>query len=152
MKVNFRDKNGFTTVDLSIAMIVLIIFVVIMTSFSNNVYLASMEAKRTAVALNYAVDIFEHIGRVSFDEVVASTELLAIPSLQSFKFSENTTKDGVGYIKGKIGTYNISLEIKDEYGDGIVKTITLTIEYPVSRKTSEKLELKRLKTIDPSTG
>ncbi|MCI9365743.1 MAG: hypothetical protein HFJ54_03935 [Clostridia bacterium] len=57
MKINLKNKNGFTTIDLTIALIVVMLFVTIMTSISYNTYLVSTEAKRTAVALNYAVRI-----------------------------------------------------------------------------------------------
>lgn len=148
MKINLRGKKGFTTVDLSIAMIVIIIFVVIMTSISNSVYSASMEAKRTAVALNYAVDIFEHIGAVDISEVTASKDLLDISSLQNFTYETTTTINGIDIITGKIGTYEMRLEIEDYGNDGIVKIITLNITYPVSKNKKENLQLQRIKAIE----
>ncbi len=150
MKINLRSKNGFTTVDLSIAMIVIMIFVVIMTSISNSVYSSSMEAKRTAVALNYAVDIFEHIGEVDISEVTASRDLLEISSLQNFVYENATTINGIDVITGKIGTYELRLEIEDYKGDGVVKIVRLIITYPVSKKKTETLELQRIKAIDKS--
>lgn len=148
MKINLKEKRGFTTVDLSIAMIIIIIFVVIMTSISNSVYSSSMEAKRTAVALNYAVDIFEHIGEVDISEVKASRNLLNISSLQKFVCENAMTANGIDIITGKIGTYEIRLEIEDYRNDEIVKIITLKITYPVSKKKTETLELKRIKAIE----
>ncbi len=145
MKINLKGKEGFTTVDLSIAMIVIIIFVVIMTSISSSVYSSSMEAKRTAVALNYAVDIFEHIGEVNINEVRASSDLLEISSLQNFVCENTSTVNGIDIITGKIGTYQIRVEIEDYRNDGVVKIITLKITYPVSKKKTETLELQRVK-------
>lgn len=151
MKINLKSKKGFTTVDLSIAMIVLLIFVVIMTSISYSVYLSSMEAKRTATALNYAVDIFEHIGVVSFSEVTANASLLDIEDLQGIEVKETTTSNGTGIIKASIGTYNITLKIQDYKNGGIVKLITLTMEYPVSRKKTEKIEFQKVKAVETSS-
>lgn len=148
MEINLRSKKGFTTVDLSIAMIVIMIFVVIMTSISNSVYSSSMEAKRTAVALNYAVDIFEHIGEVDISEVTASRDLLEISSLQNFVYENTTTVNGIDIITGKVGTYEIRLEIEDYKGDGVVKIVRLKITYPVSKKKTETLELQRIKAMD----
>ena len=104
MKINFKSKRGFTTVDLTIAMIVILIFVVIMTSISYNVYLSSIEAKRTAVALNYVVDIFEHIGAIDFSEVTASYELLEIDSLEGLVYKDISSNNGIETITGTIGT------------------------------------------------
>lgn len=66
-----------------------------MTSISSSVYSSSMEAKRTAVALNYAVDIFEHIGEVNINEVRASSDLLEISSLQNFVCENTSTVNGI---------------------------------------------------------
>ncbi len=145
MKINLKGKRGFTTIDLSIAMIVILIFVVIMTSISYNIYLSSIEAKRTAVALNYAVDIFEHIGALDFGEVTASYEMLEIDSLNELVYKEVSSNNGIDKITGSIGTYDIEIEIEDYRKGGVVKLITLTINYPVSRKNSESIELKRVK-------
>lgn len=145
MKINLRGKRGFTTVDLSIAMIVIIIFVVIMTSISSSVYSSSMEAKRTAVALNYAVDIFEHIGEVDISQVKATSDLLEISSLQKFVCENTGTVNGIDIITGKIGTYEIRIEIEDYRKDEVVKIITLKITYPVSKNKTETLQLQRVK-------
>lgn len=148
MKINLKDKKGFTSIDLSVAMIIILIFVVIMTSISYNVYLSSTEAKRTAVALNYAVDIFEHIGQVDFGDVAASYELLQIDSLDALVYKDISTSGNMDYISASIGTYDIKIQIEDYKGGGIVKIITLTITFPVSRKNTESLELQRVKVID----
>lgn len=150
MKIKLKDKRGFTTIDLSIAMIVILIFVVIMTSFSYNIYASSIEAKRTAVALNYAVDILEHIGEVSFNEVSASYELLEIDSLESLTYNSVSSTNNIETISASIGTYDITLKIEDYQSQGVIKIITVTIEYPVSRKNTESIEIQRIKVIDNS--
>lgn len=150
MKINLKDKRGFTTIDLSIAMIVVLIFVVIMTSISYNIYLSSVEAKRTAVALNYAVDIFEHIGALDFGEVTASYEMLQIDSMNELVYKDISSSNGIDKITGSIGTYDIEIEIEDYRNEGVVKLITLTINYPVSRKNTESIELQRLKVANNS--
>lgn len=146
MKVNLKNEKGFTSVDLGIAMMIVVIFVTIMSSLIYSVYITSTEAKRTATALNYAVAIFENIGALSYSEVygenvLSTTEGVNVTSVES---SSNVTT-------GKIGGYDINLKITDPYGDNKVKLITLTITYPVSAKNSEvkteKVELKRIKTI-----
>lgn len=86
MKVNEKKEKGFTAIDLTIAMVVGVIFVSIMTSMIYSVYLSSTEAKRTANALNYAVDIFETIGAMDFGDVygegvLTGTESLGITSV-----------------------------------------------------------------------
>lgn len=145
MKINMKSKKGFTTVDLTIAMIVVLIFVVIMTSISFNVYSSSTEAKRTAMALNYAVDIFEHIGVLDFGEVSASYEILEVESLKGLEYTDVSSSGVIDKVSGKMGTYNIELQIEDYKGEGVIKIITLKITYPVSKKDTETIEMQRLK-------
>lgn len=148
MKINFKSKKGFTTIDLTIAMIVVLIFVVIMTSISFNVYSSSTEAKRTATALNYAVDIFEHIGVLNFGEVSASYEILEVESLKALEYTDVSSSGVTDKVSGKIGTYNIDLTIEDYKGEGVIKIITLKITYPVSKKNTETIEMQRLKVAE----
>ena len=148
MKNFLKNVKGFTAIVLSIAMILALIFVTIMTSMSYNSYTSSIEAKRTAVAVNYAVDIFEHIGELNFNEVTASDSLFNIEAISDFETTSITlNENGVDYVRGEIGTYEIELGIQDYNNAGKIKIISLTITYPVSRKNTEKVEFQRLKTI-----
>lgn len=148
MKKIVKNENGFTAVDLGLAMAVIIIFAVIITSISYNVYASSVEAKRTAVALNYAVDIFEHIGALDYDDVTANSgEIFDIEALKGYIQESTTNNSGTEIIIGKIGTYNIELKIEDYNGEDVIKIITLKITYLVSREHTEKVELQRIKTI-----
>ena len=148
MRIDFKNNRGFTTVDTGVAMIIFVIFAVIMTSISYSVYQSSIEAKRTAVALNYGVDIFENIGQLDYSEVTASSDkIFDIDALSTFE-EEDASIDGVEGIEtitGKIGTYNIELKIEDYNGENLIKIITLKITYPISKSNTEKVELQRLK-------
>ena len=144
MRTNLKGKKGFTTIDLLMSMMIVVIFASVMASVSYNTYLSSIEAKRTATALNYAVDIFEHIGILNFDEVQVSNDILNIEALSELEYTEV----GTNIVKAKNGPYNITLGIEDYKNDNKIKIITLTIEYQVSRKNTEKVELQRLKIID----
>lgn len=146
MKVNKINEKGFTTIDLSIAMIVVIIFVTIMSSLIYSVYLSSTEAKRTAIALNYAVDIFEEIGIETYSSIVPDAVLGNLENLKitDIKLEYN---GNVQIATGKIGTYNIRLEMTKPYSDGTIKLFKLKINYPVSAKNTETIELERIRTV-----
>lgn len=140
MRTNIRKEKGFTTIDVSIALLVIVVFVSIMSSILFSVYSSSTEAKRNAVALNYAVDIFERIGAVSYGQVDEGEILRSLPTINVTGLQ--TTADGT---IAKIGTYDIKLKITDPYNDDKIKLVTLTITYPVSAKKTEVLELQRIK-------
>lgn len=142
MEVNNKKEKGFTSVDITVAILVMILFVSIMTSVMYSVSASTTEARRTATALNYAVDIFETIGDLDYSKVtgVEIARNLAELNMTVEINSGNMTK-------GKINkTYDYTLTIEDNYGDNYVKLITLTIDYKISAKQTEKLEMQRIKT------
>lgn len=149
MKVKKINEKGFTTIDLTIAMIVVIIFVTIMSSLIYSVYLSSTEAKRTAMALNYAVDIFEEIGIETYSSIIPDGVL---GSLENLKITDirSETSGNVEIATGKIGTYDIRLEMTKPYSDGTIKVFKLKITYPVSAKNTETIEFERIRTITKS--
>lgn len=146
MRAKEKNEKGFTTIDIGLAMLVTIMFVTIMSSMLYSVYLSSTEAKRTATALNYAVDIFETIGQMSFSDLEPEQIL---GQMIDFNLSEinssNTDKEKV--TTAKIGTYTLILTMTEPYADGTIKKFKLKITYPVSRKNTETLELERIRTL-----
>jgi len=148
MAISKTKEKGFTTVDISIAMIVVTIFVTIMSSMIYSVYLSSTEAKRTSAALNYAVDIFEDIGQETFSILTPEKVLRNLEDKLKITEIKTSSSGQVVSATGKIGTYNIKLEMTIPYTDGTIKRFKLTITYPVSaKKNEEKLELERIRTI-----
>lgn len=142
MKINLKKEKGFTTIDVSVAMMIAVVFVAIMSSMLYSVYASSTESKRTAMALNYAVDIFERIGAVAYDDVYEEGILRSVQSTNVTGIQSAGTDKGTN---AKIGTYEINLKIEDEYNDNTIKLITLTIKYPISAKKTETMELQRIK-------
>lgn len=148
MGINKTNEKGFTTVDISIAMIVITIFVTIMSSMIYSVYLSSTEAKRTATALNYSVDIFEEIGQETFSNLTPENVLKRLENKLKITEIKASSAGEVVNATGKIGTYNIKLEMTKPYTDGTIKKFKLIITYKVSaKKNEEKLELERIRTI-----
>ena len=142
MTINLKDNKGITTVDIGLALIIVVLFATAMTSLFYNAYLSSTEAKRTANGLNYAVDIFENIANKDFSSVTP------ISALSGIKEIEGVSSSQTGSATAKIGTYNITLNIKNYKDTDKIKIITLKIEYPVSRENTETIELQRLKVIE----
>lgn len=138
MKENLKKENGFTAVDAVIAMMVVVIFVTIMSSVMYSVYISQTEAKRTAVALNYAVDIFEHIGEMDYSEVAGDTVLKDMSNLTVTDVT--STSQGT---RGNIGNYKVNLQVSKQFDD--IKLVTLKIDYQITPKRMESIELQRLK-------
>ena len=105
MKLVQRNEKGFLTVDLGTAMMVVTIFVTIMSSMMYSLYLSSTEAKKTANALNYAVDIFEYIGKVPYSIVTAKGVLSELSFITEID-SESSDQEAIATIgKGNRSLY-----------------------------------------------
>ena len=111
MTIDLKNNKGFTAVDAGIAMVIAVIFATVMTSLFYNVFISTQEAKKTATALNYAVDIFENIGSKNFEEVIPSYELFDINSLSGIQNGNINNEEGLGTVTATLGTYEIIVEI-----------------------------------------
>lgn len=146
-----NNENGFTTLDIGLAMLVIVLFVPIMASILYSVYLSSTEAKRTGTAINYAVDIFEDIAIENYQDMTPEVVLenleegLGITNIKTEKPEDEESTAQIAI--GEIGSYKIKLMMKNPYTDGTIKIATLTIEYPISKKESRTMVLERLRTI-----
>ena len=149
MKINIKKEKGFTTIDLSIAMMVVAIFVAIMGSMMYTTYTISTEARRTATALNYAVDICEQIGVTNLSVLSAEgvlRDLEAELEISSIRKTKDTAAEQIAV--GTIGTYDIELKIENTYPNKI-KKCTVTIRYKVSaKKPNEEIVIERIRVRD----
>lgn len=146
MKIYTKKENGFTTVDVGLAMLVIILFVSIMTSILYSVYISSTEARRRAVALNYAVDIFEAIGNKPFDQVNAIKVITDLENVNIKLNGASTNEVAIGKIGTGNGAYNVTLTVDDsKYVDKTIKIITLKIEFRISKNNLQTIEMQRLK-------
>ncbi len=132
MKKKLIDKErGFTSVDVTIAMLVIIVFVSISASLLHSTYLSTTEAKRTAVALNYAVEIFERVGAMKYSEVSNEPEsqLKMKGDIDSKYFDKE----------------EVHITVSEMY-PGQIKQVNLTIVYVISgRRETQSIDMIRIK-------
>lgn len=124
-----RNKKGLTGVDISIAVIAIILFSSIILSLMYNVKLENLKIKAKVQANIYLTEIAEKIGIADYDDVTSeNTNLFPgeitdayIAKIEVSKFSdEDTTKED------------------------IIKKVKITISYKIGNKTYEE-SLQRLK-------
>ena len=59
--MDLKSKKGDTAVDISISILIIIIFVSIITSAFYNYYLSNTAVARNSTAVNYAIDVIETV-------------------------------------------------------------------------------------------
>ena len=133
MKNKGKFEKGFTSIDLSIAMFIIVLFVSLVSSVTYSVYTASTEARRRATSTNYAVTIFEKIGTLSYSAVTGEEALRDIPEIKDIKTSGTETTAYIGESESNY-QFKFTLTISETYPNEI-KDIKLDIDYRIKAGT-----------------
>lgn len=139
--VSIKGNRGFTTTDIVVAIVVMMIFVGMIATLFYNFYLSTTAKNRNAMATNYIVDVIEEIKAMNYDEVQKDTQdSNSINNL--IQQLEATKQIPKGYIiTGEVQKYNETEGNRDK--KDLVKILTIRVEYSLGKKT-EKIEISTL--------
>lgn len=130
--------KGFTSTDIVISIIIIVIFVSIITTLFYNFYLTTTAKNRNAIALNCIIDVIEEAKMLKYDELDQTKIEELLGTLKSNKTIPN------GYeITVELQNYN-ELEGNTDKKD-LIKILKVKIQYLVGQKT-EKIEISTLIT------
>lgn len=142
MKINrtikLKDNKGFTATDITIAVIIILIFVSIITTAYYNYYLTITSKNRNAIATNCIIDVIENVEMMNYEDITQDTLKNKIQELY-----DNNTLPQQYKVIAVVEKYNETdgnTNKKD-----LIKKITVTVEYEMGKKT-QKLEISRLIT------
>ena len=146
-----KSEKGFTGADLSIAVIIIVLFIGLIMTIFYQIYLSSSRIQRSTNANNLAISILEKIEAMSYEEVKEGN-VTAEGEYQIDNGASNTgtTSDvlkGIFVPKGYTVGIRITNYNQTEGNEGkedIIKIVKLEIKYKVGRK-EEKLEMQTLK-------
>lgn len=125
--MNIRNSKGFTGIDISIALIVIVIFVSIIANILYNFEVQSKAVERKSQATSIMIDILEYAKNTNFDDV--NTENLIAYKEQKY----NNLK---GYEIEIICQNDTEvLEIETDNPTHVAKKITVNISYLVGKNT-----------------
>ena len=128
--MKIRKEDGFTMSDITIAIIILLIFVGLITGMIFNAWFSNMKAQRDGVATIYLSQQLENIAISNYAEV--SNRIIEI----------NNGNDEIN--QGYTINQEIIAEAKKNESDKGVKKVKATITYYVGTKKYEK-SMERLK-------
>lgn len=131
---NIKKNKGFTTADIAIGIIIIVIFIGIITTLFYNFYLTTSAKNRNAIALNYVIDIIEEAKIMKYDEVAQESIETLITNLDIPKSYT---------ITAELQKYNETegnLEKLD-----LIKILKVNVEYSIGNK-NEKIEISTLLT------
>ena len=136
VQLDTKGERGVTGVDLSVAILIIIIFVSIITTLFYNIYLSSSAIKRSSQANSYAIGIIEEIKKVKYEEIEDNSQ-----TLTNILANQNIERGYTAEIA--VTKYNETQgnQNKEDY----VKTVTVTIRYQIGAK-QEQISIEALKT------
>lgn len=128
--MKIRKEDGFTMSDITIAIIILLIFVGLITGMIFNAWFSNMKAQRDGVATIYLSQQLENIAISNYAEV----------SNRIIEINDGNDEINQGYTINQ----EIIAEAKKNESDKGVKKVKATITYYVGTKKYEK-SMERLK-------
>lgn len=134
--MNIKNNKGITGVDITIAIIILALFVSLITSMFYNVTIIGRTVNRKAEAVYIAIQVIEAAKQIGYDELpkgeTDETTSLTLEELNT-KLEENaiTLKNGYS-VDIKVENYR---KIKGDLTlEDILKRITVTVNYKEQNK------------------
>ena len=144
--INFRkNENGFTGVDIAMAVLIITVFMTVIGSMYINLYVSNAKILREEKAIGYATAILEKVDEKYYDEV--NDNNFAVVNQADGKKSVCDVVMEKGY------NPQVQIVVYQPNGDNeqdFVKTIPVTIQYTVGKKT-EQVNLQTIKTKEKFT-
>lgn len=142
--MNIRNNKGVTGVDLSVALIIIVLFVGLIIMLVNNFGVSTKGINRTTIATNIAIVKIEELKSLEYDTLNGTTveykdENGITQASAPYKVTTEITK----YIDSEY-VNNLSDEEKEKMQD-VIKIVKVTVEYKVGNK-NENIDISTVIT------
>ena len=135
MQIKWKSEKGYTGIDVAVAIGILFIFTLLISSIFANIYLQYSDAQRNAVASAYAVSISELIDKLYYQDV------------NNNKLSEEI--ENMNITNGYTVSTNVERYIPEgltpETSRDVVKIVTINVSYKISNIT-KNVSIRKIKT------
>lgn len=161
--MKIKKNNGFTGVDISVSIIIILITISVITTLFYSLYLSGEGIKRNVIATDYAINILETIEATDYELVTFNDSeddtLQLKEKLDELLKKESIINDNIYNVN--VNNYDIEIVI-EKYSDRFdntedtkedyIKIITLNIKYNLGKNSdktanTEVLKITTLKTI-----
>ena len=136
---HLKNEKGVTGVDITIAIILITIFVAIITTLFFNIRKTSSDIERRTQATAYAVSIIEQIKANGFDALPTVSDGTNIITGYEDKYIQDNGVDTPYYQTIRVEDYSEIAEStgEEEIQPDVVKKITVTIAYKSGNENQE---------------
>lgn len=136
---HLKNEKGVTGVDITIAIILITIFVAIIATLFFNIRRTSSDIERRTQATAYAVSIIEQIKANGFDALPTVSDGTNIITGYEDKYIQDNGVDTPYYQTIRVEDYSEIIEStgEEEIQSDVVKKITVTIAYKSGNENQE---------------
>lgn len=138
MGKKYKDNKGFTTTDIIVAIIIIILFVSIIANAYYNYYLSAQAKTRKTMATNVIIDVIENVEMMLYADISTNSVNELVENLK-----QNGTIPNGYTVTTLLQKYNETAGNEDK--KDLIKILKVKVEYTVSKK-QENLEITRLIT------
>ena len=146
--MNLRNNKGYTGIDISVAMIIILIFIPTIFGIVYNLQKVRAKSEREANSINVATDVLEIAKSIAYSDVTISENSEFIARLNNKYSNLQILNDenklvNCSYIDNNNIHYKIEVDVANQYPSEIdesekmdyVKKVTITVTYPVGNST-----------------
>ena len=148
---NIRKNNGFAGIDISISIIIILIFIPTIFGIVYNIQKTNASVKRKSTAVGIATNVLEIIKSEDYEDVVVDSEKLNYDLSNKYEQStyKNEDKEEIGYNYIYYKTtdqndkhYQIQIGIKNFYPsedetEDLIKQIKVRVFYPYGNNVKD---------------
>ena len=132
--MNKTTDKGFVAVDMTIAVIAIMIFSILILSLITYNFLENLKVRRDTLAIIYLTEALENIGIATYEDVTQENSDSFIPSdLESDNYKMDIT-------------INNNFDLSEENSQDIIKKVLVTISYEIGDKkyqhNMERIKIK----------
>lgn len=132
--MKIKNQKGFTGIDVSISILIIIVFIGLITGLFYNLATTSARVERKTRATNLAIEIIEALKVTNFNDLVSTEEnQMTIEELNNLASKEISIPNG----------YSYKILIEDYQNGGVVKTLKVEITYKQG-KNNENVMIETL--------
>ena len=146
--MNLRNNKGFSGIDITIAVLIIVIFVPTIFGITYNIQVTNGTIKREYYAISIATDVLETAKSIDFNSVTLENDSIFIQKLNSkYQSSQTTYEEEPDYeyiyystTGTKEESYQIQIGLMNYSPEGetekdLVKRVKVTVIYPVANTT-----------------
>lgn len=133
--MNIKSEKGFTGADISVALVIIVLFAGLISSLLYSFGVKSKEIDRKSDATYLAVSIIEGIKQMDYDSVKEDTNGgLTVADIETVTGSTIDVADGYSVT---INVQNYKDKVGDETLKDVMKIVTVTVSYTVGQEQKQ---------------